>query len=206
MLDAQFNDADWRSIEAACGWTVSKRLRENILRVTRQFLTLETLQRGNVADVKIVLESYDKSASRFFNAIFADSSAASVHAHDLIEASSKRAGKSDEASVFDAMLTLLRGFHLACNTALKELRELQASPCKSDKAWRWWIWRLTEVIEEAGLPSLVSEDTSDEQCAPFARLVWQVQRCLPERVRHYTASEAECAKAISDAQARTKRG
>jgi len=185
MTDLQFNDAEWRGIEAACGWTLSKSLRDHILQVTQEFLTLQTLQRGNGADVKVVLESYDKAASRFFNAIFADpsgQSAVNIHAHDLIESNSKRLGKSDE-SLFDGMLTLLRAFHIACNTALKELRELQTSPCKSDKTWRLWIWRLTEVIDEAGLPYFLSKDLggkskSDEQWASFARLVWQLQRCL----------------------------
>jgi len=82
MTDLQFNDAEWRGIEAACGWTLSKSLRDHILQVTQEFLTLQTLQRGNGADVKVVLESYDKAASRFFNAIFADpsgQSAANIH-------------------------------------------------------------------------------------------------------------------------------
>ena len=212
MTDLQFNDAECRGIEAACGWTLSKSLRDHILQVTQEFLTLQTLQRGNGADVKVVLESYDKAASRFFNAIFADpsgQSAVNIHAHDLIESNSKRLGKSDE-SLFDGMLTLLRAFHIACNTALKELRELQTSPCKSDKTWRLWIWRLTEVIDEAGLPYFLSKDLggkskSDEQWASFARLVWQLQRCLPQEF-HHTVSEADCAKAISDARAMAKRG
>jgi hypothetical protein len=197
MSDLLFTDDDWRTLEAACGWILSKSLRDNILRATREFLTVETLQTGNIAEVKVILESYDKSATRFFNTIFADSSgqsAATLHAHDLIELSSKRSGNSDE-SLFDGMLTTLRAFHLACNAALKELRE-------SDKAWTLWIWRLIEVIDEAGL---LSNDKSDDQCSSFARLVWQLQRYLPEEVRHI-ASEADCAKAISDAQAMAKKG
>jgi len=55
MTDLQFNDAEWRGIEAACGWTLSKSLRDHILQVTQEFLTLQTLQRGNGADVKVVL-------------------------------------------------------------------------------------------------------------------------------------------------------
>jgi hypothetical protein len=212
MSDTKLNDAEWRAIEVACGWTLSKSLRDNILRVTEEFLTVETFQTGNVADVKVVLESYDKAASRFFNAIFADpsgQSAASTRAHALIEWNSKRLGKSDE-SLFDGMLTLLRAFHIACNTALKKLRELQTYPSKSDKAWRLWVWRLTEVIDEAGLPSSVSKNLGDKSKSDdqsgFTGLVWQLQRCLPEEVRHHTASEVDCAEAISKAQAIAKRG
>jgi hypothetical protein len=206
MLYLRLNDGEWRGIEAACGWTLSKTLRDNIIRVTQEFLTLENVQTDNVADVKVVLESYDKAASRFFSAIFADplgQSAASIHAHDLIESSSKRPGKSEE-SLFDAMLTTLRAFHIACNTALKQLRELQTSTSKSDNAWRLWISWLTEVIDQAGLPSSVSKDlgskgkTNDQ----FTGFVWQLQRCLPEEVRRHTASEVDCAEAISDVRGR----
>jgi hypothetical protein len=208
MSDLKFSDAQWQGMEAACGWDLSKTLRDNILRVTQEFLSLEIYQQtgGNVANVKVVLESYDKAACRFFNAIFADppgQSAASLHAHDLIEVNSKRLGKSNE-SLFDEMLALLRAFHIACNSALKQLRELQASTCKSDKAWRLWISWLTEVIDQAGLPSSVSKDlgskakTNDQ----FTGFVWQLQRCLPEEVRRHTASEVDCAEAISDAQGR----
>jgi hypothetical protein len=109
MSDLKFTDAEWQGMEAACGWALSKTLRDNILRVTQEFLRLEFYQQtgGNVAKVKVVLESYDKAASRFFNAIFADppaQSAASIHAHDLIEVNSKRLGKSNE-SLFDEMTT-----------------------------------------------------------------------------------------------------
>jgi hypothetical protein len=172
-----------------------KTLRDNIIRVTQEFLTLENVQTDNVADVKVVLESYDKAASRFFSAIFADpsaQSAASIHAHDLIESTSKGPGKNEE-NLFDAMLTTLRAFHIACNTALKQLRELQSSTSKSDKAWRLWISWLTEVIDQAGLPFSVSKDlgskgkTNDQ----FTGFVWHLQRCLPEDVRRHTASEVE---------------
>jgi hypothetical protein len=202
MLYLRLNDGEWRGIEAACGWMLSKTLRENIIRVTQEFLTLENVQTDNVADVKVVLESYDKAASRFFSTIFADpsaQSAASIHAHDLIESTSKGSGKNEE-SLFDAMLTTLRAFHIA---SLKQLRELQTSTSKSDKAWRLWICWLTEAIDQEGLPSSVSKDLGSKGKIndQFTGFVWQLQRCLPEDVRRHTASEAECAEAIADVQA-----
>jgi hypothetical protein len=206
MLYLRLNDGEWRGIEAACGWTLSKTLREDIIRVTQEFLTLENVQIDNVADVKVVLESYDKAASRFFRAIFADpsgQSAASIHAHDLIESSSNRLGKNEE-SLFDAMLTTLRTFHIACNTALKQLRQLQTSSSKSNKAWGLWISWLTEVIDQAGLPSSVSKDLGSKGKSndQFTAFVWQLQRCLPEEVRRHTASEVDCAEAITVVQGR----
>ena len=167
MLYLRLNDGEWRGIEAACGWTLSKTLRDDIIRVTQEFLTLENVQIDNVADVNVVLESYDKASSRFFRAIFADpsgQSAASIHAHDLIESSSRRSGKNEE-SLFDTMLTTLRAFHIACNIALKQLREIQTSSSRSDKAWRLWISWLTEIIEQAGLRSWVSKDLAAKATA-----------------------------------------
>jgi hypothetical protein len=211
MSDLKFTDAEWQGIEAACGWALSKTLRDNILRVTRKFLSLEIYQQtgGNVADVKVVLESYDKAASRFFNAIFADlsgQSTASIHAHDLIELNFKKSG----ASLFDEMLALLRGFHISCNAALKELRQLQISSSRTDNAWRLWIRWLSELIDETKLPSSGSKDLgakskSDDQSA-FTEFVWELQRCLPAEVRRHTASKEECAASIRDAQSLAIRG
>jgi hypothetical protein len=205
MSDLKFTDAEWQGIEAACGWALSETLRENILRVTRGFLSLEIYQQmgGNVADVKVVLESYDKAGSRFLNAIFADpsgQSAASSHAHDLIELNFKKSSES----LFDEMLALLRAFHISCNSALKELRQLQISPSSTDNAWRLWIRWLSELINETGLSSSGSKDfgaksKSDDQSA-FTEFVWELQRCLPAEVRRHTASKEECAASIRDAQ------
>jgi hypothetical protein len=210
MLYLRLNDGEWRGIEAACGWTLSKTLRDDIIRVTQEFLTLENVQIDNVADVNVVLESYDKASSRFFRAIFADpsgQSAASIHAHDLIESSSRRSGKNEE-SLFDTMLTTLRAFHIACNIALKQLREIQTSSSRSDKAWRLWISWLTEIIEQAGLRSWVSKDLGSKGNGndQFTAFVWQLQRCLPEEVRRHTASKEDCVKAVTAAQGVAKRG
>jgi len=211
MSDLTFTDAEWQGIEAACGRALSKTLRDDILRVTRRFLSLEIYQHtgGNVADMKVVLESYDKAASRFFNAIFADptgQSAASIHAHDLIELNFKKGGES----LFDEMLALLRAFHISCNAALKELRQLQISSSSADTAWQLWIRWLSELMDETKLPSPGSKDLGakgkrGDQSA-FTELVWELQRCLPKQVRRHTASKKECAASIRDAQSLALRG
>ena len=211
MSDLKFTDAEWQGIEAACGWALSKTLRDKILQVTQEFLSLETYQQtgGNVVDVKVVLESYDKAASRFFNAIFADpsgQSAASIHAHDLIELNFKKGG----GNLFDQMLALLRAFHITCNSALKELREIQISSPGTDNAWRLWIRWLSELINETELSSSGSKDfgaksKSDDQSA-FTEFVWELQRRLPAEVRRHSASKEECAASIGDAQSLAIRG
>lgn len=160
--------------------------------------------------MKVVLESYDKAASRFFNAIFADpagQSAASIHAHDLIELNFKK-GRGE--SLFDEMLALLRAFHISCNAALKELRELQISSPSTDTAWRLWIRWLSELMNETKLPSpgfkdLGANGKRGDQSA-FTELVWELQLCLPKQVRRHTASKEECAASIRDAQSLVLRG
>jgi hypothetical protein len=209
MPVVNFDDSDWQRIEAACGWTLSTGLREDIRRVTEEFLTYEGSERtaARPADVKVVLEAYDKAASRFFNAIFADPSwhsDASVYAQHLIERNSREL-RTGGASIFDAMLALLRDFHIACNASLKQLIEPQNSPFEPGRAWRLWVRQLTELIEAFGLPSSVRKDTGgkskpDLQSA-FARFVWHLQQSLPVECRRHTASESACADAISEAQA-----
>jgi hypothetical protein len=208
----KFDDSDWQRIEAACGWTLSTGLRKDIGRVTEEFLTVEGSERtaATPADVKVVLEAYDKAASRFFSAVFADPSGlsdAGVFAQHLIERNSREVGKGS-ANIFESMLALLRAFHIACNASLKRLNDPQNSPFKPGSAWRLWVSRLTELIEAAELRSSVrnagNKSKTDAQSA-FARFVWYLQLLLPEECRRHTASEAACADAIRDVQAKEAR-
>ena len=82
--------AQWGRIEGACGFSFSPLLQADIVRASEAYLLAERFGRTGdfLAKVKVILESHDKGATRFFKELFADHSAVSdagVYAHYLIE-------------------------------------------------------------------------------------------------------------------------
>ena len=99
----------------------------------------------------MILEAHDKAATRFFNELFASpfaGSDAGVYAHHLIEKNFKASHIARNAAGLDSLLSLLRTFHIACNTSIKQLNEPPASSTfRKGNAWTDWISRLTESCE-----------------------------------------------------------
>ena len=116
--------AQWGRIEGACGFSFSPLLQADIVRASEAYLLAERFGRTGdfLAKVKVILESHDKAATRFFKELFADHSAVSdagVYAHYLIENNFKASQLGKDAPGLDAFLNLLRAFHIACNTSIK---------------------------------------------------------------------------------------
>jgi hypothetical protein len=203
------DNAAWQRIETSCGWSLGPSVRSDVARATEEFLLFESLERTAqpLAAVKVTLEAYDKAAGRFFHALFTDpsgSSDANLYAHHLIEKNFKESRLASETASFDALLNLLRAFHIACNVSLKQLNDHLVSGFKSGSAWRVWVSRLTEIMDKTQLPSSLRKDVgskskSDSQ-SPFVRLVSELQKCLPKESQRHTHSEAALADAISETQ------
>jgi hypothetical protein len=201
------SDTDWQRIETAYGASLPGDVRAEIFRAIEAFLFLDSFERRAElsAKGKVILEAHDRAATRFFNELFVGASAASdegVYAHYLIENNFKASQLGTEGAGLDAFLNLLRAFHVACNTSIKQVNE--ASAFREGNAWTNWIDWLTEILEEAKLPCLVRKDVgskskSDKQ-SPLVLLVWELQNCLPEGCRRHTQSEAALADAISGVQ------
>jgi hypothetical protein len=202
----QLDDTAWQRIETACRWSLQSRVRLDIARATKAFLLLESLERSTstAAATRVVLESYDKAASRFFHTVFTDpsgSSDAGVYAHDLIELNFERSrSEKEEAALFDALSDLLRAFHIACNVSLRQL----TTSFGSGNAWQSWVCRLSDIIDKAELPATARKDVGgkskrDTQSS-FTLFVWALQKCLPERCRRHADSQAALADAITQAR------
>ena len=135
-------DFPWEQIEQRCEWSLGPKVRSEIVRAAEEFLSIKTLGRSApLLDVKLILEAYDKAASRFFHALFTDPSGdsdASLYAHHLIERNCKGPAASSTAPVFDQLLALIRAFHIACNVSIKQLNEQPASAFNSGNAWQLW--------------------------------------------------------------------
>jgi hypothetical protein len=203
------DDAAWQRIEMSCGWSLAPDMRSDLVRATEEFLLFESLERTAqpLAAVKVTLEAYDKAAGRFFHALFTDPSGpsdSSVYAHHLIESNFKESRLINETVSFDALLNLLRAFHIACNVSLRQLNDHSVSAFKSGNGWRLWVWRLTKIVDKAGLSSSVRKDvgskSKEDRQSPFVRFVWELQQCLPEECRRHIHSMGALADAISEAQ------
>jgi hypothetical protein len=125
-----------------------------------------------IAKVKVILEAHDKAATRFFNELFGGASSlsdAGVYAHHLIDNNFKPARSRSDKAYLDVFLDFLRAFHIACNTAIKQLSD--PSSDRRGSPWKIWLNRLAEIIEED--KSVRGEGSVDHQ------FVGELQKCLP---------------------------
>ena len=118
------DDDRWEQIEHAYGSSLSPPIRARIIRAIESYLFLHSFERTpeRLAKVKVVLESHDKAASRFFNELFTGPSVTSdagAYAHHLIENNFK---SSQTELGLDGLLDVLRAFHIACNVSIKQLK------------------------------------------------------------------------------------
>jgi hypothetical protein len=198
----------WRQIEEAYGLSLPPNVRTDIDRATQAFLFFESFERTAepLAKVKVILEAHEKAATRFFNELFASpfaGSDAGVYAHHLIEKNLKISQVPSDTARLDTLLNLLRAFHIACNTSIKQLNEPSSSSTfRKGNAWTNWISRLTEILSGAKLAAAVRKDigskSRSDQQSPFTLLVWELQLCLPIECRRHTHSVAALADAISE--------
>ena len=184
-----FDSAIWRQIENACGVSLPPKRWADIDRATQAFLFFESFEHAPepLAKVKVILEAHDKAATRFFNELFASpfaGSDAGVYAHHLIEKNFKKSHIARNDAGLDTLLSLLRAFHIACNTSIKQLNEPPASSTfRKGNAWTDWISRLTEILRGAKLPfgvgKLIGNKSRSDQ-SPFTLLVMGVATCFAE--------------------------
>src|SRR4029077_10735840 len=100
-------------------------------------------------------------------------------AHHLIENNFKAFELGGNHETLDALLNLLRAFHIACNSSIKQLNDPSPSSAFQGKAWMTWITQLTEILEEVSSPVSVRKAAGGiskrDKDSPFIRLVWELQ-------------------------------
>ena len=202
-LVIEVDHAAWQQIEKACGWSIPTDVRSKTVRVTQDFLLFERFERTAepFAAVKVTLKAYDKAAGRFFHALFTEPSGSPEAG---IFANFKKSPIVGDA-MFDALLTLLKDFHLACNLSLKQLNNPLLAASGDSNAWRLWVWRLTKLIEKAGLLTSVRKSAESEDPSSFVRFVGALQEYLPHACRRHTNSEKVFADAIKESQSTARK-
>jgi hypothetical protein len=194
-------DDRWRQIEITYGSALSPSVRAGIIQATNSYLFLRRVEAApeRMAKVKIVLESHDKAASRFFNELFTGpsvTSEAGAYAHYLIENNFKSSQTSVTELGLDGLLDGLRAFHIACNASIKQLSDPKSSSdTRKGDAWRIWINQLAENISE------VEWKDKGKRAKQLPSLVWELQNYLPRECRYDAHSKAALAEVISEALA-----
>jgi hypothetical protein len=83
--------------------------------------------------------------------------------------------RSDKADL-DVFLDFLRAFHIACNTAIKQLTD--PSSDRRGTPRKIWLNRLAEIVKE--VKSLRGEGNGESNVdPPFVQFVRELQKCLP---------------------------
>jgi len=185
----EIDAANWRLIEEAYGASLQPNIRADIIRATEVFLFSQNFERTDeaIAKVKVILEAHDKAATRFFNELFGGASSVShagVYAHHLIDNNFKPARLRSDKADLDVFLDFLRAFHIACNTAIKQLTD--PSSDRRGNPWKIWLNRLAEIVDE--VKSLRGEGSVDH---PFVQFVRELQKCLPSECQRDQAAIAE---------------
>lgn len=104
------------------------------------------------------------------------------------------------SELFHGMEELLTSFSVACDVAATNITSGKLAPGPRDgKAWNIWVYSLTQVAREFGLPEGVSNDFIDMH-SPFVRLVKELEAQLPAEVRKKRLSDHALAKAINRAR------
>lgn len=189
----EIDAANWRLIEEAYGASLQPNIRADIIRATEVFLFSQNFERTDeaIAKVKVILEAHDKAATRFFNELFGGASSlsdAGVYAHHLIDNNFKPARLRSDKADLDVFLDFLRAFHIACNTAIKQLTD--PSSDRRGSPWKIWLNRLAEIVEE--VKSLRGEGSVESNVDhPFVQFVRELQKCLPSECQRDQAAIAE---------------
>jgi hypothetical protein len=207
-----FSSDEWDRIEKAYRRSLPPDVRADIVQAMEEFLFFERVERtaSSLAEVKVIVEAYDKAAGRFLYALFTDpsgSSDASVYAHELIERHSEQSRSGSQTAIFDVLLTLLRGFHIACNASLKQLNDPSLSASKIGNAWELWVLRLTEIMKKVKIRPSEQKDVSSKSSdqSSFVTFVWELQKYLPGECRRYAHSEAGLADAIREVKSQARK-
>jgi hypothetical protein len=181
----EIDSASWGLIEKAYGASLPPNVRADVVRATEAFLFSQSFERGGepIAKVKVILEAHEKAATRFFNELFGGASSfsdAGVYAHYLIDSNFKSGRVRSEKADLDGFLDLLRAFHIACNTAIKQLND--PSSGQKGRSWKIWLSRLAEAVAQV---KSFGGDGSVEGKAdhPFIQFVLETQKCLPPECR-----------------------
>jgi hypothetical protein len=197
----------WETVERAYGNQLSPELREEIFRLTQSFVQFAPfeLSAEPVAASRARIQKLREGAMNFGMLLdFSDTSDARIQADWLVHRNLTTKFVQDR-DLFGTLKVSLRDFISACNQALVEIEKPGFDGNRDGEYWEKWICALTRSLDQAGLPTSVSNDQRSPT-SPFTSLVYELQNCVPKHLQRHCFSEEALAKAIQRLRKGQRRG
>ncbi|MDO8397398.1 MAG: hypothetical protein Q7T45_06225 [Bradyrhizobium sp.] len=201
-------DFDWGRLEQAYGYEFSANARKQIVEVTNSFFLLAGIEiHSEPANVAIKgVRDLHRSARNFHRDIVAHQENPQSLFSGLEQAFKHLCLPAKHS--LESLGEILTAFQGACEQAIKELQSPSVTPPPDGTGWNIWVFRLTKVVRDFGLPEGVRNDSDKQKTdntSKFVNLVIELQSQIPEQFRRPFASTHALAKAIHRARQECQR-
>lgn len=191
-------DQGWKNVEIAYGQTLPAAVRRRIVDTTNKYLEWEVFER-NASALKPAVElvkSIKAASNNLRKKLSTAGGDAGAFAQSVIKEHFHpvhfRMKPYDQ--LFHALGDVMSSLSAACQTALAEIDERDATFFREGTSWDDWIRGLTKIAEENDLPTAASKaGNPDADVGPFARLVAALQEHLPKEARRHANSRLSSA-------------
>jgi hypothetical protein len=183
-------DQGWKKIEIAYGEALPTAVRQSIVDTTNKYLEWEVFER-NASSLKPavdLVESIKAASNNLRKELSKTGGDAGAFAQSVIKEHfhSAHFRKNSYDQLFHALGDVMSSLSAACQTALKEIDDPDATFFREGASWDDWIRALTNIAEENDLPTAASKAGNPEaDVGPFARLVAALQAYLPKEAQRH---------------------
>jgi hypothetical protein len=185
-------DQGWKKVEIEYGRVLPAAVRQSIVDTTNKYLEWEVFERNASAlkpavDLVKSIKAASNNLRKKLSTTGGDAGALAqsvVEEHfSSVQFSSK---KNSYDQLFHALGDMMSSLSAACQTALEEIDDPDATFFREGASWDDWIRALTKIAEENDLPTGASKAGNPEaDIGPFARLVVALQAHLPKEAQRH---------------------
>jgi hypothetical protein len=209
----KLDSSDWGRIERAYGQSFSPQLRNEVVKITKDFLYWASAeQTPPMEDAKQRTRTLRKLTSSLLNEIQRKTDV-SPYTNELIAGLFShfwhKNTKFVSIAVRDALprevTQVLSSFLSACDEALNQMKSLSTKTWmwEDGTAWNHWVVQLSDLTETNGFPTASSVSRpkmAPERASPFVGFVDQLQVNIPEKYQRHRQSPVALAEAIKRAR------
>jgi hypothetical protein len=183
-------DQGWEKVEIAYGQALPAAVRQSILDTTNKYLEWEVFERNASALSPAIdlVKSIQAASNNLRKKLSTTGGDAGAFAQSVINEHfhSVHFKKYSYDQLFHALGDVMSSLSSACQTALVEMDDPDATCFREGASWDDWIRALTNIAEENDLPTAASKaGNRKSDVGPFARLVATLQENLPKEAQRH---------------------
>jgi hypothetical protein len=199
------DDFDWIQLKAAYGHEFSADAQRKIVEATRSYFIMAGFELAaepiSVAVKKV--RGLQKSAKQFRQSIIREQNNPNFWGYNLGDHLPSNPHTPNK--LLESLKEQLKAFDDACERAVKDLGSspMNATLPPDGTGWNVWIFRLTQIARDFGLPEGARNDSDKQQAeniSEFIRLIMELQSQIPKQFRRPYASPHALAKAVNRAR------